>query len=167
MWILAISINFCSKWVLRTDILFKVYFNHYHGAEFSVIWLVKWSAIKLLILIRYKGKTNFEVQRNFNANITLVALFKISFRSLFLDIEKKKTMQWSCSNTLRSFIAYFLKRDAFRLYCIGISWWLTSNRMAWFLVQLMMNLTHGNLTKFSLWKGLRKLWHPLVATRNY
>ena len=40
--------------------LFKVsivdetdYNNNHHGAEISVIWLVKRSAIKLLILIRY------------------------------------------------------------------------------------------------------------------
>ena len=34
-------------------------------------------------------KTNFEVQRNFNANIALVVLFEICFRSLFFDIEKR------------------------------------------------------------------------------
>ena len=46
--------------------------------------------MKLLILIRYHGKTNFEVQKKFNANTTLVALFEIRFRSLFLDVEKRR-----------------------------------------------------------------------------
>ena len=61
-----------------------------HGAEISVIWLVERSAMKLLILIPYHGKTNFEVQKKFNANTTLVALFEIRFRSLFLDVEKRR-----------------------------------------------------------------------------
>ena len=40
--------------------------NNHHRAEISVILLVERSAIKLLILMRYQGKTNFEVQRHFN-----------------------------------------------------------------------------------------------------
>ena len=63
--------------------------NH-HGAEISVIWLVERSAIKLLILMCYLGKTNFEVQRNFNANTTLVRLSEIHFRSLFFDVKKRR-----------------------------------------------------------------------------
>ena len=62
----------------------------HHGVEISVIRLVKRSAIKLLVLIRYYGKTDFEVQRGFNANTTLVALFEIHFRSLFFDVEKRR-----------------------------------------------------------------------------
>ena len=34
------------------------------------------------------GNKNFEVQRNFSANTTLVALFEVRFRSLFFDVEK-------------------------------------------------------------------------------
>ena len=34
-------------------------------------------------------KTNFEIQINFNANTRLVLLFKIHFRPLFYDTEKK------------------------------------------------------------------------------
>ena len=64
--------------------------SNHHGVEISVIWLVQTGAIKLLILIRYYGKTNFEVQRRFNTNTTLVALFKIRFRSLFFDVEKRR-----------------------------------------------------------------------------
>ena len=43
--------------------------NNHHGAEISVILLVERSAIKLLILMRYQGKTNFEVQRHFNVTL--------------------------------------------------------------------------------------------------
>ena len=53
-------------------------------------WLVERSAIKLLILIRHKGKPISEVHRNFNANITLVALFEILFRSFFFDVENRR-----------------------------------------------------------------------------
>ena len=63
------------------------FISNHHGAEISVI---KRSAIKLLILIRYHGRTNFEVQRNFNGNTTLVALFEICFRPLFFDVEKRR-----------------------------------------------------------------------------
>ena len=52
--------------------------------------LIITSVIKLLILIRYYRKTNFEFQRNFNANTKLVALFENHFRSLFFDVEKKR-----------------------------------------------------------------------------
>ena len=84
--------------------------SNHHCAKISVMWLVERSAIKLLVLMRY------EIQRIVNANTTLVALFEIHFRSLFLDIEKKKTMQWSYGNTVRSFITDLFKRDVFRLY---------------------------------------------------
>ena len=85
-------------------------------SEISVIWLIKRSAIKLLILLRYYGKTNFEVQRNFNAKTTLIALFEIRFSSLLFDVEKRKAVQWYYRNTLRSFITDLFKRDAFKLY---------------------------------------------------
>ena len=42
------------------NLISDVKYNH-HGAEISVIWLVEQSAIKLLILIRYQGKTKFVV----------------------------------------------------------------------------------------------------------
>ena len=42
------------------NVISDVKYNH-HDAEISVIWLVEQSAIKLLILIRYQGKTKFEV----------------------------------------------------------------------------------------------------------
>ena len=42
------------------NLISDVKYNH-HSAEISVIWLVEQSAIKLLILIRYQGKTKFEV----------------------------------------------------------------------------------------------------------
>ena len=56
----------------------------------------------------------FEVQRNFNANTTLVALFEIRFRSLFSGDEKRKQcskvkakpwdlLQQICSREERSF----------------------------------------------------------------
>ena len=44
-------------------------FNNHHGAEISTIRLVERNAIKLLILLRYYGKANFEVQRNFNVTL--------------------------------------------------------------------------------------------------
>ena len=54
--------------------------NH-DGGEISVTSLVEQSPVKLLILIiSSKVKTIFEVQRKFNANTTLEALFKIRFR---------------------------------------------------------------------------------------
>ena len=68
----------------RINPISKILTSNHHGAEISVIWLVERSAIKLLILICYYGKTN-EAQRNFNANTTFVALFEIRFRSLFFD----------------------------------------------------------------------------------
>ena len=79
---------------------------------------MKRSAIKLLILHVTKGKINFEVQRNFSVNTTLVALFEIRFRSLFFDVENaiQKTIQRSNGNTLRSLVTDLFKRDAFRLY---------------------------------------------------
>ena len=40
--------------------------------------------------MHYYRKTNFEVERNFNANPRLVALFEIRFRSLLFDVEKRR-----------------------------------------------------------------------------
>ena len=80
-----LGVNFYS--ILMT--FHNLFLNH-HGAEISVIWLVERSAIKLLILIRYYGKTNFEVQRNFKDNTAVVALFEIRFRSLFFDVGKRR-----------------------------------------------------------------------------
>ena len=34
---------------------------------------------------------NFEVQKNLNANTTLVTFFEIRFKSLFFDIKKSRT----------------------------------------------------------------------------
>ena len=53
-----------------SDSLKRVQFNHY-------FW-------------RYYGKTNFENQRNFNANSALVAFVEIRFRSLFFGVEKRR-----------------------------------------------------------------------------
>ena len=55
-----------------------------------MIWLVKRSAIKLLILHITKGKINFEVQRNLSVNTTLVVFFEIDCRSLFFDVGKRR-----------------------------------------------------------------------------
>ena len=52
---------------------------YHHGAEISVIWLVKRIAIKLLILIRYQGETNFEVQRYLNVTLVIDSTFRDSF----------------------------------------------------------------------------------------
>ena len=61
--------------------------NHY-GAKISAIWLAEQSAVKFLILIRYWGKTNFEVQRS--ANTALVALSEICFRTVYFDVKKRR-----------------------------------------------------------------------------
>ena len=116
--------------------------NH-HGSEISVIWLVEWTAIKLSILICYYGKTNFEVQINFNAKTTLTALFEIHFRFLFFDVEKRR----QCSEVtaiLWDLLWQFCSREML-LGCIAmvIRWWLACNRMV--SVQLTINLTRGNL----------------------
>ena len=37
----------------------------------------------IISAICYSGKTNFQVQRNFNTNTALVALLEIRFRSLY------------------------------------------------------------------------------------
>ena len=37
----------------------------------------------IISAIWYSGKTNFEVQKNFNTNTALVALLEIRFRSLY------------------------------------------------------------------------------------
>ena len=60
---------------LIKNYMFVNFLCNHHGADISVIGLVERSAIKLLILIRYKGKTNFEVQRNFNIGSTFQDLF--------------------------------------------------------------------------------------------
>ena len=44
----------------------------------------------------------------------MVALFKISFRSLFFWRQKNKTHQWSYLNSLRSFVTALLKRNIWR-----------------------------------------------------
>ena len=60
---------------------------------------------------------NFEVQRNFNVNSTLVALFEIHCRSLFFDVEKRRQYsEVTPIHTLRSLVTDLFKRDAFRLY---------------------------------------------------
>ena len=46
--------------------------------------------IKVLILIGYQWKTNFEVQINCNASTTLLAFFEICFRSVFFYIKKRR-----------------------------------------------------------------------------
>ena len=70
----------------------------------------------MLISIRYWGKTNFEVQINFDANIKLVALSKIRFRFLLFDVEKRRH-----AVKLLQFFEIFYKRfvqerDPFKLY---------------------------------------------------
>ena len=62
--------------------------NH-QGAEISVVGLVERSVIKVLILIRYQGKANFEVQINCNASTTLLDFFEICFKSVFFDIKTR------------------------------------------------------------------------------
>ena len=59
----------------------------------------------MLILVHYYGKTNFEVQRNFNANTTLVALFEIRFRSLFFDVDKRR----QCSEVTEYFEIFYYR----------------------------------------------------------
>ena len=86
--LLVVYVARASSFIFYTFLYFSI-LNH-HGAEISVIWLAERSAITLLILVCYQGKTNFEVQRNFNANATLVALFTIRFRSLFFDIKTRR-----------------------------------------------------------------------------
>ena len=78
------------------------------------------------------GKTNSEVQRNFNANTKLLVLFKIGFKSLFFHFEKK-IIQWMYDNGLGNIVAALFKRDAFRP-CWDWNnydswWWLTSNHI--------------------------------------
>ena len=86
--------------------------------------------------IRYQGKINFGIQKNFNANTTLVALFGTRFRSFFLASKKG-------NNTVKLEIAWDLSFTAF--FFLGysgnsISWWLTSNRIA----SRAIDLTRGN-----------------------
>ena len=94
---------------------FNIFINNHHGAETSVIWIVERSVIQLLISIRYYGKTNFEVQINFSANTTLVALFEIRFRSLFLDLEKKDN-EIKLQQYLEIFHNRFVQERCFRQY---------------------------------------------------
>ena len=93
--------------------LSKILICNHHGADISVIWFVERSAIKLLILIR---KNKLGGPEKFHCYTTLVSLFEIRLRSLFFWRRKKKTMQWSYENTLRTFITDLFKWDAFRLY---------------------------------------------------
>ena len=116
--------------------------NH-DDAEISVIWLVKGSTIKLLVLISYYVKTNFEVHRNFSANTLFVALFETCFRSLFFDLKKRR----QCSEvTARSFITDLFKMMLSGCIAIGIRWWLILNHM----------ISHAINNKFDFW-WLKKL----------
>ena len=74
--------------MLRKSLVANYLINH-NGARITAIWLVERSAIKLLVLYVTRGKTNFEVQRKFNANTTLVTPLDIHFRSLFFEVEKR------------------------------------------------------------------------------
>ena len=56
-----------GKQAIAIHILHNISSNH-HGAEISE---VERSAIKLLILMCYWGKTNFDVQRNFNLTLQI------------------------------------------------------------------------------------------------
>ena len=56
-----------GKQAIAIHILHNISSNH-HGAEISV---VERSAIKLLILMCYWGKINFDVQRNFNLTLEI------------------------------------------------------------------------------------------------
>ena len=56
-----------GKQAIAIHILHNISSNH-HGAEISV---VERSAIKLLILMGYWGKTNFDVQKNFNVTLQI------------------------------------------------------------------------------------------------
>ena len=62
------------------------------------------------------GKANSEVQKNFNAYITLVVPFKIRVKYVFFSRWKKKTIQWIYDKNLRTFVVALFKRDAFRPY---------------------------------------------------
>ena len=74
-------------------------------------------------------KTNFEVQRNFNADTTLLAFFEIGFRSLCFNFEKRR--QYSEVTAIPwDLLQHIWSKDTL-LGCIaiGISWWLTNNRI--------------------------------------
>ena len=61
------------------------------------------------------GKNKLWDPEKFQCYTTLVALFKVPFTSLFLDVKKRR----QCSEVrsiLRSFITDLFKREAFRLY---------------------------------------------------
>ena len=104
-----------------------------HGADISVIWLVKRRRISSELFM-FLWKANLEVQININANTTMVARFKIRFKSLFFKKKKKKKkkkkrLQWGYSNSLRSVIALCSRKMLLGHIWNEISWWLTSNPM--------------------------------------
>ena len=75
----------------------------------------------MLILICYWGKRNFEVQRKFNANTTLVALFEIRFRSLFFDVEKRRQYRVKLRQYLEIFYNRFVQEMLLGYIAIRIS----------------------------------------------
>ena len=89
--------------------------NH-HDTDISVIWLVEWSATKLLILIRYVGKHILR-SREISMLHYIGSTFRDSFKVFVFWRWKKKMMQCSYANTLRFLIRNLFRRDAFRLYC--------------------------------------------------
>ena len=62
--------------------------------------------------MRYQGKTNFEVYRNFNANTALVALFEIRFESLFFDVKKEDNAE-KFRQYLEIFYSRFVQKRCF------------------------------------------------------
>ena len=87
--------------------MYNVFNCNHHSAEISVIWLVEQDCYLIVNFACYEGETNFVVQKNFSANTYIDSIFWCC---------KKKTMQWSYDNRLRSAVATLLKRDAFRPY---------------------------------------------------
>ena len=75
-------------------------------------------------LSRYWGKTNFYIQRSFNANTILVAIFQIRFRSFFFNVEKRIEV----TTIVGGFSLRLCSREMLLGHIEnGISWWLTSN----------------------------------------
>ena len=77
--------------------------DNHHRAEISVIWLVKQSAIKLLILYITREKQALRF-RNLIVNTAFVTLFKIRFRSLLTSKREDNTLK------LRQCIKIFCNR---------------------------------------------------------
>ena len=102
--------------------------SNHHGAESSVTWLVEQSAIKLLILIRYYGKTNFKVQRNFNVTLYWQQFSRFVLGLFFLT-SKQKDNAVKLRQYLEILYKWFFSGEML-LDCIAIriTWWLTSNR---------------------------------------